>query len=80
MDHPSPRGTRDVGQYRERTRGQMAMALFGLLALVFLGAIIGVIVGAISVHDLKELSSFVAPLVVLVGTVMAFYFGGRAVK
>lgn len=65
---------------RERARGRMATALLGLLALVFLGAMIGVIVGAVSVHDLKELSSFVTPLVVLVSTVTAFYFGGRVAK
>jgi Flp pilus assembly protein TadG len=58
----------------------MATALFGLLALVFLGAMVGVIAGTISVHDLKELSSFVTPLVVLVSTVTAFYFGGRVAK
>lgn len=65
---------------RERARARMATALFGLLALVFLGAMVGVIVGTISVHDLKELSSFVTPLVVLVSTVTAFYFGGRVAK
>jgi Flp pilus assembly protein TadG len=58
----------------------MATALFGLLALVLLGAMVGVIAGTISVHDLKELSSFVTPLVVLVSTVTAFYFGGRVAK
>lgn len=58
----------------------MATALLGLLALVFLGAMIGVIVGTVSVHDLKELSNFAAPLVVLVSTVIAFYFGGRVAK
>jgi hypothetical protein len=54
--------------------------LSGLFALVFLGATIGVIVGTVSVHSLKELSSFVTPLIVLVSTVTAFYFGGRVAK
>ena len=69
----------DIGQNRERTRGRLAMVLIGLLALVFLGAIVALMAGTISVHDLKELSSFVNPLIVLVGTVTACYFG-RATK
>jgi hypothetical protein len=63
------------GQDRERTRSGIAMALLGALALVFASSIVAVIAGAISAHDLQELSSFVAPLVVLAGSVTAFYFG-----
>jgi hypothetical protein len=74
-DDDSTIDSEKLGQDRERTRSRMAMAMIGALALVFASSIVGVIAGAVSAHDLQELSSFVAPLVVLVGSVTAFYFG-----
>jgi hypothetical protein len=53
----------------------MAMVLVGLLASAYLGPFVALSVGAISVHELKELSSFLNPLMMLVSNVLAFYFG-----
>jgi len=51
------------------------MVLVGLLASGYLGLFVALSVGAIPVHDLKELSSFLNPLMMLVSNVLAFYFG-----
>jgi hypothetical protein len=50
------------------------MVLVGLLASGYLGPFVALSVGAISVHDLKELSSFLNPLMMLVSNVLTFYF------
>jgi len=76
---PTPLAAAEIGLRRERTRDWMALGLIGLLVLMFVGTFIALIVGAVVVHELKELSIFIAPLVGLVGPVIGFYFG-RAAK
>lgn len=61
---------------RERMRGWIALALVGLLAAVVLAVVLGIAIGTVAVHDLKELSPILGPLVALVGAATGFYFGG----
>lgn len=56
----------------------MIMFLLGLLALGFLGSFVALSVGAISVHNLQDLSSFLNPLIMLASNAVAFYFGRTA--
>lgn len=64
----------EVGSERERTRSRVIVFLLGLLALGVLGSFVALSVGAISVHDLKDLSSFLDPLIMLANNAVAFYF------
>ena len=51
------------------------MSLIGVLAVVILLAVAAVLLGRISVADLKDLFSSMGLLTTLVGTAMGFYFG-----
>jgi hypothetical protein len=65
----------DIEMVRERTRGWIALAVIGLLALVVLSGVIGLASGKLSVNDVKELITSQTALTALVGTAMGFYFG-----
>jgi hypothetical protein len=64
----------DLALVRERTRGWIAFAVIGPPALVSLAAVVGLLIGRVSVTDLKELFASLG-LNTLVGTAMGFYFG-----
>lgn len=65
----------DLELVRERTRGRIALALVALLSSLVLPSMGGLLVGRLSVNDLKELLSSLGVLTTLVGTAMGFYFG-----
>jgi len=72
----SPAATiRSLDQERERIRGWIAFTLFGLLAVVVLLAVVGLLIGRLSVVELKEVFASLGLLTTLVGTAMGFYFG-----
>jgi hypothetical protein len=65
----------DLELVRERTRGRIALALIALLSLLVVPGMGGLLLGKLSVNDLKELLSALGVLTTLVGTAMGFYFG-----
>jgi hypothetical protein len=65
----------DIELVRERTRGRIAFALIALLALLVLPGVVGLLLGTLSVNNLKELLSSLGLFTTLVGTAMGFYFG-----
>lgn len=70
-----PAANRDIELIRERTRGRIAYALIALLAVVVLAGAVGLVLGRMSVDDVKALLSSLGTLTTLVGTAMGFYFG-----
>jgi hypothetical protein len=72
---PSNMRSGEIDHVRERIRGRIACALFGLLTLVVLISVLGLVIGRLTVGDLRELFASLGPLTMLVGTLMGFYFG-----
>jgi len=73
---------RTVEQQREEKRGEIALLLVRLLAGLGAGAL-GLLASAgwlkLDIANIREILTVVFPSVVaLVGTVIGFYFGGRA--
>lgn len=68
----------DPSEDREEARRRLAyglLALLAVIALALLGADFG---GLISTEETKDLAAAVlSPIVVLVGTALGFYFGGK---
>lgn len=75
LAQPAVSAVGDIEMVRERTRGLIALAVIGLLALVVLSGVIGFASGKLSVNDVKELITSQTALTALVGTAMGFYFG-----
>ncbi len=68
----------DPAEDREKARRLLAYALLALLSLVTLALLGANFAGWISLDDTKDLSaSILSPIVVLVGTALGFYFGGK---
>jgi len=71
-----------VEQQREEKRGQIALLLVRLLAGLGTGALALLAAAAwlgLDIANIKEILTVVFPsIVALVGTVIGFYFGGRA--
>jgi hypothetical protein len=59
---------------RERTRGWIAIALFAPLSIGFLIAVLALVLGRITVAELKELLASLN-LGTLIALAMGFYFG-----
>lgn len=64
-----------IALVRERVRGGIALGLIAVLALVVLLAVAGVLLGRVSMAELRDLFSSMGVLTTLVGTAMGFYFG-----
>jgi heme A synthase len=75
LAQPAMSAVGDIEMVRERTRGRIALAVIGLLALVILSGVIGLASGKLSVNDVKELITSQTALTALVGTAMGYYFG-----
>jgi hypothetical protein len=60
---------------REGVRARITFTLIGLLALVVVLPVLGLMLGVISVNDVKELWIFLgSPMIALASTAIAFYF------
>lgn len=69
-----PTGASDLDLVRERTRGWIALAFIAPLASVVPLALLALVIGKLSVGDVKELFASLG-LTPLVCTAMGFYFG-----
>jgi hypothetical protein len=69
---PSP--TVEVDRSRERTRTGIAIALFVPLSVSVLLGVLALVIGKLTVADVKELFAALS-LNTLIGAAMGFYFG-----
>lgn len=69
------RTTPSVNQRREQVRSWIARTLVTLLISIVLVAVLGLVIGRLSVGNLKELFDSLGLLTTLVGTAMGYYFG-----
>lgn len=66
----------DPTKHREQTRGRLAVGLAILLGIVGLLLIVLTAAKALTLDDAKDLAEAIfAPIVVLTGTALGFYFG-----
>jgi hypothetical protein len=80
---PGPSIADKIAEARERVRGWLAITLVALLALLD-AAILALAVAKVTPfnHDLLDilLAGVINPVVVLVGTMLGFYFGEKSGK
>jgi hypothetical protein len=75
---PKPK-LEDIERDREKARRWLAYGLLSLLSVTVLSLLVADFARWIDLNDTKDLATAIlAPIVVLTGTVLAFYFGGNS--